>query len=107
MMGSRLGVALSALGLVLAISSGCRRPSSSSPPPPPPAAPDLAPAPADPQAVQALLAKGRKATKDDLAGAIAAFTEARRLAPGDPDVLSELGLAQLRAGTLDVARDTT
>lgn len=82
---------------------GCRR---GAPPPPPPAAADLRPA-ADPAAARALLDKGRKASKRDLPAAIAAFQEARRLAPDDADVLSELGLAQLRAGALDAAREAS
>lgn len=90
---------LALAGLLSAV-PGCRK----APPAPVPAA---VPAPVDSAAAaQALLAKGRKALKTDLAAAIAAFTQARQLAAEDPDILSELGLAQFLAGDFDLALDT-
>lgn len=94
-----------ALGGLLSAVPGCRK----TPPAHAPAAASAqGAAPADAAAAaHALLTKGRKAQKTDLAAAIAAFTQARQLAPEDPDILSELGLAQLLAGDFDLALDTT
>ena len=38
---------------------------------------------------------------------MAAFAAAQKLAPEDPEILSELGLAQFRAGDLNLAGETT
>lgn len=102
----------------LLITAACKEPTR--PPPAPPSQPEPAKAttpaaPAQPEAshgnlspeARAQLAKGRALADKDLPGAIAAFTEARRLAPQDADVLSELGLAHYRAKALEPAREAT
>ena len=98
------------LGTLLSATSGCRN----TPPAAAPAAQGSTAAPVqvptrgdDSAAAHALLLKGRTAAQTDLPAAIAAFAAAQKLAPEDPEILSELGQAQFRAGDLKRAEDTT
>ena len=105
---SRFVVLLVSLGLggLLGLVPGCRR----NPPAAGPAAGSAVAKGAAPvdkaAAARALLTTGRGLLKTDLAAAGAAFAEAQKLAPENPDILSELAQVQFFGGNLDLARDT-
>lgn len=100
---SRTFSRLALLGLaLLAAVPGCRKA------PPPPPAPAQGSGAGDPGALAlALLAKGHKLLASDLAAATAELNKAQQLKSYDPDILAELGLAQLLAGEFDRALETT
>jgi len=69
------------------------------------AAPPTAP-PSKDLEVRALIKKGRALADKDLPAAVAVLTEAQRLTPKEPDVLSELGLMQYRSRAFEEARSS-
>ncbi|MEQ9199797.1 MAG: glycosyltransferase family 9 protein, partial [Rhodospirillales bacterium] len=59
----------------------------------------------DPHCVDALINRGNLQERcDDIAGAVADLTAARELAPGNPDILNNLGFACLSGNRTDAAR---